>query len=185
MSKLLFIDTETTGLPLPLGAELHRQPKIIEIGGVLFDTETDRIEESFGQFIDPGEAISEEISEITGITNEDLKGQPTFGQYLTHLVDWFEKADVLIAHNAEFDVNMIRIENHRLIESGEVNIDVPFPKKIICTVKEFSLIMGYDPRLSAAYEHFTGEKLDQKHRALDDAHALAKTAQASGIVAML
>jgi hypothetical protein len=32
------------------------------------------------------------------------------------------------------------------------------------------------------YEHYMGEKLDQKHRALDDVMALVAVARASGVL---
>lgn len=174
--KIAIFDTETTGLPLPGQVPLARQPKIIEFGAVLIETATGEELASISQLLDPGEAIPEIITKITGITTDDVQGKPTFEKFLPIIVATFKQADAIVAHNAEFDTTMIKLELARL----EVE-DFPWPRLTVCTVQEFKTIMGYWPKLIDAYEHFTGEKLKQTHRALDDVRALIACCDAAGL----
>ena len=96
MEKNLIVvfDTETTGLPLHPDAPLEKQPKIIELGAALLD-ETGAVVDTFQQLLHPGEDITEEITKITGITNEQLKDQPKFVDVLPQLRDFaFERCVV-------------------------------------------------------------------------------------------
>lgn len=94
----LALDVETTGLQ-------YQSDQIIEIGARQFEfnRETGEIlslKKSYTSFHDPGFSISPEITEITGITDEMVKG---------HLIDWIQldtilnEAHVIVAHNASFD----------------------------------------------------------------------------------
>ena len=163
--KAIIFDTETTGLLLPSAAPLEKQPKIIEIGALLVDGET--ILAELSQLIDPGEDISAEITKITGITDADLVGMPTFKDALPVLWPFFEGADALIAHNASFDAGMLRNELKRVGRE-----DFPWPPKTICTVQEFVHVFGYRPNLKKLYERYTGNALQQTHRAIEDCRAL-------------
>ena len=90
-------DLETTGL--------HRHDTIIEIGAVLMKNgeELDR----FQTFVDPGQNLHPKTVELTGITDEMLRGAPTIDQVLPQLKA-FVGDRVLVAHNADFDINFVR-----------------------------------------------------------------------------
>ena len=90
-------DLETTGL--------HRHDTIIEIGAVLMKNgeELDR----FQTFVDPGQKLHPKTVELTGITDEMLRGAPTIDQVLPQLRQ-FVGERILIAHNADFDINFVR-----------------------------------------------------------------------------
>ena len=92
------IDVETTGL-------MHDQDKIIEIGvrQFKFNRSTGEIlslEKAYGSLQDPRQEIKPEITALTGITNEMVKGKE---------IQWAEvdriltEAQFVIAHNASFD----------------------------------------------------------------------------------
>ncbi len=92
------IDIESTGLS-------NEKDQIIEIGVRQFKFnrvtgELLSLEKHYSGFQDPGEPLSEEIKALTGITDEQLKGQS---------IDWsavnalFSTSHLLIAHNAAFD----------------------------------------------------------------------------------
>ncbi|MBP1753365.1 MAG: Exonuclease RNase and polymerase [Geobacteraceae bacterium] len=94
----LCLDTETTGLD-------HTEDKVIELGIVAFEFnpatgEIIRITERHEGFEDPGEPLSEEIKEITGITDEMVIGQAFDDDMVVALA---KKASLVIAHNAAFD----------------------------------------------------------------------------------
>jgi DNA polymerase-3 subunit epsilon len=93
----LVVDTETTGINPSVD-------KMVEIGLVLFsyDPDTGRIfdVESYSSLDDPGCPISPEASAVSGITDEMVKGQRADDGIVQNMV---AKADVIIAHNADFD----------------------------------------------------------------------------------
>lgn len=93
----LIVDLETTGLD----ASKH---EIIEIGLIEFkyslDSQQCAIISSYGQLNQPKSSISEEITKITGITNDIVKDTAIdWGQ----VQKYFDRAEIVIAHNADFD----------------------------------------------------------------------------------
>ena len=60
----------------------------------------------FETLVKPGRKLSKKITEITGITDEELKDAPTPQDALQRFVD-FLMDDIIVAHNANFDVNFI------------------------------------------------------------------------------
>jgi len=100
MSKKTYVvfDIETTGI----SAAHH---KITEIGAVKIEDGV--ITEEFHQLIDPGVPVPWRITEITGITDELLAGQPTIGEVLPFFIDFCTDC-ILVAHNASFDMSFIR-----------------------------------------------------------------------------
>ena len=93
-----FLDVETTGLDF-------KKHKVIDVAIVLFTF--DRITgnvcsilEEFQELQDPEEPLSEETKNITGYTDEDLKGKKINWESVDQLLS---KAHILIAHNSKFD----------------------------------------------------------------------------------
>lgn len=169
--KAIIFDTETTGLLLPSSAPLEKQPRIIELGALKVSPEAGILGE-LSQLIHPQVEITAEITKITGITNDDLVGKPTFAEFLPTLRAFFEDADMLICHNAPFDVGMLKND---LARAGCE--DFPMPAEIICTAQEYTPVVGKRPRLIQLYEIVMGKPLAQTHRALDDAMAVYEVLQ--------
>lgn len=92
----LIVDTETTGLA--------DDAEIIELGAVLFEFSPDgrifRILDAQSWFEEPTSPISPEITRVTGITNEMLKGQTIDDDAFDAMI---ARASLMIAHNAAFD----------------------------------------------------------------------------------
>lgn len=97
-SDFVAFDFETTG----------RDPwadEIIEIGAVRF---ADGAEvEAYSTFVKPGGPIPEEISGITGITEEMVRDAPAAPDALRGLLG-FCGGRILVAHNAPFDLAFLR-----------------------------------------------------------------------------
>ena len=92
--RLIFLDTETTGLSPAEG-------RIVEIAAVeMLDGKLTGRE--FHQLLNPEHPISEEITEITGINDAMVAGKPTFADIAQAFID-FVGNDKLVVHNAEFD----------------------------------------------------------------------------------
>lgn len=98
LAKGVVIDTETTGLDADTC-------KIIEIGLVAFEYDPVtgqpiRVIGSYGGLEDPGYPLSEETTELTGITDAMVAGQRIDDDRVSALVS---NASIVIAHNADFD----------------------------------------------------------------------------------
>lgn len=168
---LLVFDTETTGLMLHPNAPLAKQPKIIEFGGiVLLNGE---VEEEVSFLIDPQETLTEEITKITGITDKDLAGQPTFRERADELAKLFGRCGAVCAHNFPFDEAMMVNE---LLRCG-MAASFPWPPRKMCTVGIYKEQWGRNPRLQELYADIMGKPLAQTHRALDDVKALVEIIQ--------
>lgn len=91
------IDLETTGLD-------PQCDDIIEVcasrvaGGI--------IKQTYSTLVRPPFEISEYISELTGITNEMLRDQPTINTVLPELLDFVGRS-VIVGHNVNFDINFL------------------------------------------------------------------------------
>ncbi len=176
MSDLILVfDTETTGLPLHPQAPLAKQPKIIELGAALLDR-SGNVVETLSQLVHPGEEVTAEITKITGITNADLVGAPSFKDCLPQLRHIFGQAGAVFAHNLPFDKSMV------MFDLARINCDdFPWPSREYCTVGMHKEQWGRNPRLIELYEATMGHPLAQTHRALDDVMALVEIVVALGL----
>lgn len=93
-------DLETTGLDPKEGNS------IIEIGAVR--VRDNKIIDRFDELIDPKITLNDEITKITNITNEMLIGKDSEEVVIKKFIDW-AKDDILVAHNANFDLSFIKI----------------------------------------------------------------------------
>ena len=98
--EFVAFDLETTGLS-------SRNDRIIEIGAVILKNgeEIDR----FQTFVDPERPLEKKIVELTGITDEMLRGAPKIQQVLPEFLKFIGDR-VLVAHNSDFDTGFIRAE---------------------------------------------------------------------------
>lgn len=186
MKRWLVFDTETTGLLKPVAAKLEEQPEIIELAlleicvpGREDDAFEPRYGESFVRLIKPKKPVDDEITKITGLTNEDLAGASRFAEILPDLEEFCLGAYGLIAHNLEFDLGMLSNELRRLGREFKF----PYPPRQVCTVGEFMHLKGRRMRLIELYKHSTGKEYPQTHRALDDVKALAEICMKEGVCA--
>ncbi len=155
--EMVVFDLETTGLS-------NRTCKIIEIGAVKI--RGGEIIDSFDTFVDPECEISEEITNLTSITNEMVKGAPREREALEKFFE-FAGDRLLIAHNANFDVGFIRVAAERH--------DIPFTNTYLDTV---GLSKYVNPelnkhKLDIIAKHYNLEDFHH-HRASDDATVLAR-----------
>ena len=164
--KALIFDTETTGLPDNTAQSLDKQPHIIEFYGCLVEDDGTILEEL--EFLcDPGVPLEAIITKITGLKDEDLKGQPEFKEKIGLVKAIFAKADVAVAHNLNFDETMLGFEFQRAEES------LAMPKRI-CTVEATEHINGYRLNMQKLHQHLFDEGFEHGHRARVDVMALKR-----------
>ena len=107
-------DTETTGLS-------PSKDRIIEIGAVKFNK--DGIISTWSKLFNPGVSISPFITNLTHITQEMLDCSDCIENHLSNFVEFIGDS-ILIAHNAQFDLNFINAECQRINHKGINNLTI-------------------------------------------------------------
>lgn len=148
---LVVVDVETTGLD-------PKADQIIEIGAIkIMGFEP---VDQFNSLIASSIPLTDDIIRITGITPKMLEGQPAMNGVLKNFLKFIE-GSILVAHNAEFDISMIKAACSR------IGIDLEWP--IICTLKlarEF-LPELENKKLDTLARHYN-LKFEERHRAIGD-----------------
>lgn len=105
MSKILFLDLETTGFS-------REWDYIIEVAALLYDTEKRKVINQFHEYIRPGKRIPQKITEITGITEFMVRESRTEREVLADFFEWISDVnpDILAAYNAPFDRSFLEIK---------------------------------------------------------------------------
>ena len=159
--KEIVLDTETTGLSVKDG---HR---IVEVG--LVEMKNLNITSSnFHTYINPEREIDFEAQKVHGLTLDFLKDKPLFKEIADEILN-FINGDILVIHNAAFDMGFINKElincDREAIQSDKV-IDT-----LLLAKKAFP---GARVSLDALCDKF---QIDNSHRnlhgALTDADLLA------------
>jgi len=167
MNRTLIFDTETTSLVSNSLLREDLQPRIIEFYGQIVDETGKQIEEL--EFIcDPGVPITEEITRITGISAQDVKGKKRFADHADSVIRLLQSADSVVAHNLSYDWFVVNVEMKRL------GLKPEWPLIRICTVEETEWIKGYRLNLGALHEELFGERFSGAHRARTDVEALTR-----------
>ena len=153
------VDVETTGPKTP-------PCRITEIGA--YRVSRGRIVAEFQTLVNPLMTIPPFIVQLTGITDEMVRRAPVFDEMVGAWLD-FAGTDVLVAHNASFDVRFINHEISRVFPGRRMS------NPDICTVSLSRRMMPglINHRLHTLAEHFA-IPIRNRHRAAGDAHATAQ-----------
>lgn len=152
------IDIETTGL--------DRSARIIELGAVRM--RHGRKVASFSQLVNPQIPIPAKVTQITGITDRNVKGKPTIDKALPKFYA-FCGHDTWIGHNIRrFDIPVIAREAQRV---GAGMPDVSFYDTLEISQ---ALLPQLDRHRLLDLIRYFGIAKTERHRAADDA---AQTAQ--------
>ena len=160
---MIAFDTETTGLIKPEPTDINLQPYIIEIYLAKFNPLFEIIED-FESLVKPPIPISDEITNITGITNEMIKNAPTFPEIYDDLCNFTLGEEFIFAHNASFDISMLKNELKRI----DCDYKFPWPKNHYCTVELSFPINNKRMTLSDLYKFCTQKTILNAHRAKND-----------------
>ncbi len=153
----IIFDIETTGLSaLTCG--------ITEIGAVKY--RGGKILDRFSTFVNPKMPIPENITELTGITDDMVKNAPDTKEAVEGFIE-FAGNDILVAHNANFDMGFMK--------KAAEDYSLPFKNPYLDTLA-LSRHINTDlkkHKLNILQEYFGLEAFNH-HRACDDAEMLAK-----------
>ncbi|WP_404403464.1 ATP-dependent DNA helicase DinG [Jeotgalibacillus malaysiensis] len=102
--KIAVVDIETTG------NSYKRGDRMIQIAVVLI--EDMQITETYSSFVNPKQPIPAFITELTGITDQDVEGAPDFEVIAPRINEMLNGA-VFVAHNVQFDLPFLNGEFSR------------------------------------------------------------------------
>lgn len=152
---VVFVDIETTG-----GS--YHNSRILEIA--VIRVEDGGIVREFQTILNPGTRIPTQITTLTGISETDIIGKPTFNEIASELESILEGA-VFIAHNVKFDYSFIKQEFAAL--------GYKFSPRLLCTVRLSRSLYPYHKGHSlAALIERHNIPVSARHRAMDDARAI-------------
>ncbi len=154
----IVFDTETTGLSAVYNT-------IIEIGAV--KVKDGEIIDTFSMFVDPHEPLSSKITEITGITDDMLKGAPLLDIALRDFRE-FVGDGILVAHNARFDMGFLHMGYKQI---GDKDLDSPVIDTVELARMLYPRMKNY--KLNTLCQAFNID-LTNHHRAYHDAEATGK-----------
>ena len=178
MARILFYDTETTGLPdFKAPSEAEHQPHIVQLAAALVDSDTRKIMSSINLLVIP-EAwhIPDEMSAIHGITTDIATdcGVEERNVLRIFLKLWCS-CDFRVAFNESFDARIIRIAQHRYNPTEE-KLEAWKSGKSECAMygaRAYThLPKNKLPKLIEAYRHFFGTDFNGAHNAMNDVNAL-------------
>lgn len=155
---LVIFDLETTGLDLV-------KDRVIQLSYI--KVYPDGHEERGNELVNPEKTIPDEVIQLTGISNDDVKDKPTFKQLATKLSAVFTGADIAGFNSNHFDVPLLAEE---FLRAG---IDFDFSKcRLIDACTIFKKMEQRN--LAAAYKFYCGRKMEddfEAHRADQDTEA--------------
>ncbi|OGC05072.1 hypothetical protein A2276_03905 [candidate division WOR-1 bacterium RIFOXYA12_FULL_43_27] len=150
----IILDVETTGLD-------PQKHELTEIAALKIEKQ--EIVDVFNTLIKPKQKISYKITQLTGITEEMVSGQPSFSDIVPKFLQYV-KGYNLVAHNAEFDLSFIR--HHLSLNKKEIN------NPVLCSLKlSRFLLKTHNHKLHTVAGHF-GITAQNRHRALGDVETL-------------
>jgi len=155
---LVIFDLETTGLDLV-------KDRVIQLSYI--KVYPDGHEVRGNELINPEKNIEPVITQLTGISNDDVKDKPTFKQLAAKLAEVFSGSDIAGFNSNHFDVPLLAEE---FLRAG---VDFDFSK---CRLIDAQTIFHKMERrnLAAAYKFYCGRKMEddfEAHRADQDTEA--------------
>lgn len=131
-ASFVAFDTETTGIDI-------EKDRVVEIGAIKFDRSG--IISRMNVLINPGMPIPPDASKVNNITDEMLQDKPPM-EAVIHDFLRFIKNNILVIHNAKFDIGMMDSELKRLGASGITNKVVDtlvFAREVYPGLKTYAL----------------------------------------------
>ena len=175
--RLIFFDTETTGF------EPEKVDQIIELAAIAIDKDgkTQEMDEFIHLF--KMNELPPKITELTGILDLTLASEG-IEEYeaLKKFVDLMQCGEgdtLLVAHNAQFDLQFLAYSIYRNREKGKGWMILLNECDYLDTLTVYKDRRRYPHKLeSAIAEYHLSGKVVNSHRAIDDSKALMEVAKA-------
>ncbi|WP_238917400.1 DNA polymerase III subunit alpha [Clostridium sp. YIM B02555] len=151
------LDLETTGFS-------PRTEKITEIG--IMKIKDGKILDKFSTFVNPQKPIPMRVVEVTKITDDMVSSAETIEKVFPRMLEFIE-GSVLVAHNAEFDINFLK-HNAKVLgyDFDFTYVDtLPLAQDVFPDFKSYKL---------GRIAKNLGIKVEVAHRALDDVDTTVK-----------
>lgn len=166
-NPLLFFDIESTGLNVA-------SDRIVEISMVKVSPagpgQPNKVEVKTRR-VNPTIPISPEAQAIHGISDEDVRNEPTFRQLAKSLAAWMEGCDIAGYNSLKFDIPMLAEE---FLRAG---VDFDFRKRKLIDVQ--NIFHKKEQRtLKAAYMFYCEKDLEKAHSAEADTMATYEVLEA-------
>jgi len=121
--KLCIVDVETSGFD-------PEKDFVTELAMVVLETENQRILETHSYVIYREEPISQQITELTGLTQNNLLTGVSEDEAAIQLMGQLSRCDFIVAHNAEFDLAFLRnmvqkYQSHIITPVIDTRCDLP------------------------------------------------------------
>jgi len=163
IKDLVILDCETTGLSVS-------KDRIIQLAIIKYFADgrppIERV-----RYINPGIPIPEKVTELTGITNDMVQGQPTFQALANGLLALIGDADFCGYNSNRFDIPILMEEFERC------GIQLDMSERRCVDVQR--IFHQMEPRtLKAAVRFYCNETLDNAHDALADTRGTIKVLEA-------
>jgi DNA polymerase-3 subunit alpha len=177
---LLILDVETTGLPKRIGKgfpaynniHAYDDARMVQLTMMLCNDNLEEIE--LLDYIIKSDGFSINNSHLHGITEEiSLHQGIPFSEIVSVILSQIKKVSHIIAHNIEFDINILKSELFRLGLSDIIEeVD---RKKLICTMKETMYQVNIRnqygvkyPSLAELYYYIFQQKIENAHNSKYD-----------------
>lgn len=163
--KIIFFDTETTGLNF-------RHCKIIELA--MLTVENGEIIDEYDVFVDVDKPLDPKITKLTGITDEMISNYGIYEDIVAEdLKERLTPGTLMVAHNCQFDLMFVYnlLKRHYPDEADDIvaNVDWLDTVSVLKDRKEFP------HKLIDAVKYYGIEEVNF-HRAIDDTKALFEVA---------
>lgn len=176
MSYKIILDTETNGIPKKTdhksnydykNLEDFREARLLSISYIVIDANND-IKEKKTIYVNPQFELLKGAQKIHGLTKEFLNERGCDIEYIINdLTNLFSKYNIneIIAHNIEFDINIILSEIYRHNEYSDLLSILLYNVDYYCTMKKFFEKINYYkwPKLGEAYKYFYNEEIINAH----------------------
>jgi DNA polymerase III epsilon subunit family exonuclease len=174
MAKIVFVDLETTGFS-------REWDYIIEVAAILYDEETQKTLGQFHEYIRPAKRLPQKITEITGITEFQLKDCRTEKEVLADFYEWLliQKPDKVVGHNYKsFDGSFLqaKADRYRLILKEMEIVDTLTLARQLTKAGKLPVDNHKQPTLAAYYGI-----VYQAHSAIEDVKALIQVYEKMGL----
>jgi DNA polymerase III epsilon subunit-like protein len=178
MADFIF-DTETTGLPVRGASykdiDKYDSARIVSISWIV-SRNHQPVTQAYYIIKPDGYRISEASIKIHGITNEEAHrdGVP-LRTVIELLMEVIPQCHNIVAHNAEFDMNILRSELFRYMKTiggASELLDKLNTMNVICTMHKGKEVMNMKrfPKLSALYSYLYNEEMQNAHNAQADTY---------------